>query len=135
MNPSYGQFHALKDLNLTVHKGERIVICGRSGSGKSTLICGINRLQAHQDGSICVLGPALDDKVGPFDLIRREVGMVFPHFNLFAHLTVLENCTLALRLARKLPDQLSGGQPLRVASAHPGPEPRDPAVRRAHLGP
>src|SRR4051794_31179597 len=93
MNKFYGKFHALKGINLTVSKGERIVICGPSGSGKSTLIRCVNRLEEHQQGSINVLGTELNDNVGHIDAIRREVGMVFQHFNLFPHLTVLENLT------------------------------------------
>ena len=103
MNKFYGTFHVLKGINLTVAKGERIVICGPSGSGKSTLIRCINRLEEHQQGSINVLGTELDDNVAHIDAIRREVGMVFQHFNLFPHLTVLENLTLAPMLARKIP--------------------------------
>ena len=142
MNKWYGTFHVLRDINMTVQKGERIVICGPSGSGKSTLIRCINRLEEHQQGSINVLGTELDDNVGHIDLIRREVGMVFQHFNLFPHLTVLENLTLAPMLARKIPQaqaektamayldrvripeqaakfpgELSGGQQQRVAIA------------------
>ena len=103
MNKFYGTFQALKNINLTVQKGERIVICGPSGSGKSTLIRCVNRLEEHEQGSINVLGTELNDNVGHIDAIRREVGMVFQHFNLFPHLTVLENCTLAPTLARKIP--------------------------------
>ena len=142
MSKYYGTFQALKNINLTVAKGERIVICGPSGSGKSTLIRCINRLEEHQHGSINVLGTELDDNVSHIDLIRREVGMVFQHFNLFPHLTVLENLTLAPMLARKIPQaqaqktamaylervripeqatkfpgELSGGQQQRVAIA------------------
>jgi len=142
MNKYYGTFHALKNINLTVDKGERIVICGPSGSGKSTLIRCMNRLEEHQQGSINILGTELDDNVAHIDAIRREVGMVFQHFNLFPHLTVLENCTLAPMLARKIPQaeaektamrylervripeqaekfpgELSGGQQQRVAIA------------------
>jgi general L-amino acid transport system ATP-binding protein len=138
----YGQFHVLKDINLTVYKGERIVICGPSGSGKSTMIRCINRLEEHQDGQIIVDGTELTDDVKHIDQIRREVGMVFQHFNLFPHLTVLENCALApiwvrkmprkeaeevaMRYlekvkipeqAKKYPGQLSGGQQQRVAIA------------------
>jgi general L-amino acid transport system ATP-binding protein len=138
----FGTFHALKNISLTVKKGERIVICGPSGSGKSTLIRCINRLEEHQLGSINVLGTELNDNVSQIDQIRREVGMVFQHFNLFPHLTVLENCTLAPMLARKIPQaeaeetaqmylervkipeqaekfpgELSGGQQQRVAIA------------------
>ncbi|MDP3342164.1 amino acid ABC transporter ATP-binding protein [Frigidibacter sp.] len=142
MNKFYGSFQVLRDINLTVRKGERIVICGPSGSGKSTLIRCINRLEDHQDGSINVLGTELNEDVGSIDLIRREVGMVFQHFNLFPHLTVLENCTLAPMLVRRFsraeaervareylervripekadafPSELSGGQQQRVAIA------------------
>ena len=142
MNKFYGTFQVLKGIDLSVAKGERIVICGPSGSGKSTLIRCINRLEEHQEGSINVLGTELDDNVGHIDQIRREVGMVFQHFNLFPHLTVLENCTLAPMLARKIPlaeaeatamqylervripeqankfpGELSGGQQQRVAIA------------------
>ena len=138
----YGDFHVLKDINLTVNKGERIVICGPSGSGKSTLIRCINRLEEHQQGSIVVDGNELTNDLKQIDAIRREVGMVFQHFNLFPHLTVLENCTLAPIWVRqtprkeaetaameflekvkipeqalKFPGQLSGGQQQRVAIA------------------
>jgi len=142
MNKWYGQFHVLKDINLTVRRGERIVICGPSGSGKSTLIRCVNRLEEHQQGSINVDGIELTNDLKNIDAIRREVGMVFQHFNLFPHLTVLENCTLApiwvkkmpkkeaeavamkylerVRIpeqAAKFPGQLSGGQQQRVAIA------------------
>ena len=138
----YGQFHVLKDINLSVHKGERIVICGPSGSGKSTMIRCINRLEEHQRGQIIVDGTELNDDIKNIDQIRREVGMVFQHFNLFPHLTVLENCCLAPiwvrkrprreaeeaamqylekvkipEQAKKYPGQLSGGQQQRVAIA------------------
>ena len=138
----YGQFHVLKDIDLTVYKGERIVICGPSGSGKSTLIRCINRLEEHQKGKIIVDGIELSNDLRNIEQIRREVGMVFQHFNLFPHLTVLENCTLApiwvrrmpkaeaeatamkylerVRIpeqAKKYPGQLSGGQQQRVAIA------------------
>jgi general L-amino acid transport system ATP-binding protein len=138
----YGQFHVLKDINLRVEKGERIVICGPSGSGKSTMIRCINRLEEHQRGDIIVDGTELTDDVKHIDQIRREVGMVFQHFNLFPHLTVLENCCLAPiwvrkmprheaekaameylekvkipEQAKKYPGQLSGGQQQRVAIA------------------
>ena len=138
----YGEFHALKAVNLRVHKGERIVICGPSGSGKSTLIRCINRLEEHQRGNIFVDGTELTNDIKNIDQVRREVGMVFQHFNLFPHLTVLENCTLApiwvrnipraeaeatarrylervdiLQQAEKYPGQLSGGQQQRVAIA------------------
>ena len=142
MNKWYGAFHVLKDINLTVQRGERIVICGPSGSGKSTLIRCINRLEEHQEGVIEVDNIELTSDLKNIDAIRREVGMVFQHFNLFPHLTVLENCTLApiwvrkmpkkeaeeiamqylerVRIpeqARKFPGQLSGGQQQRVAIA------------------
>lgn len=138
----YGQFHVLKDINLTVNKGERIVVCGPSGSGKSTMIRCINRLEEHQRGQIVVEGMELTSDLKNIEQIRREVGMVFQHFNLFPHLTVLENCTLApiwvrktpkaeaekiamkyLEIvkipeqAAKYPGQLSGGQQQRVAIA------------------
>jgi general L-amino acid transport system ATP-binding protein len=142
LNKWYGSFHVLKDINLKVRRGERIVICGPSGSGKSTLIRCINRLEEHQEGSIIVDGVELTDDLKNIDTIRREVGMVFQHFNLFPHLTVLQNCTLApiwvrktprkeaeraameylerVRIpeqANKYPGQLSGGQQQRVAIA------------------
>ncbi|HRC72864.1 MAG TPA: amino acid ABC transporter ATP-binding protein [Candidatus Competibacter sp.] len=138
----YGAFHVLKQIDLTVHKGERIVICGPSGSGKSTTIRCINRLEEYQRGRIVVDGQELGNDVKQIERIRREVGMVFQHFNLFPHLTVLENCTLAPIWVRKLPrqqaeevamrylqrvkipeqagkypGQLSGGQQQRVAIA------------------
>ena len=99
----YGAFHALKDIDLTVSEGERVVICGPSGSGKSTLIRCINRLEQHQQGSISVDGTELTRDVRYIERIRSEVGMVFQHFNLFPHLTVLENCTLAPLWVRKMP--------------------------------
>lgn len=142
LNKWYGQFHVLKDINFEVRKGERIVICGPSGSGKSTMIRCINRLEEHQEGKIVVDGTHLTNDVKKIDEVRREVGMVFQHFNLFPHLTVLENCTLApiwvrktskkeaeraaleyldrvkiLDQADKFPGQLSGGQQQRVAIA------------------
>ncbi|HZZ60193.1 MAG TPA: amino acid ABC transporter ATP-binding protein [Roseiarcus sp.] len=138
----YGSFHALRNINLTVGRGERIVICGPSGSGKSTLIRCVNRLEEHQRGSIVVDGVELTPNVKRIDEVRREVGMVFQTFNLFPHLTILENCTLApiwvrrmpkrdaeelaMKLltrvkipeqASKYPGQLSGGQQQRVAIA------------------
>ncbi len=138
----FGQFHVLKGIDLRVAKGERIVICGPSGSGKSTLIRCINRLETHQRGRIVVDGTELTDDLKHIERIRSEVGMVFQHFNLFPHLTVLDNCTLALiwvqkrprkeaeetamrylervhipEQARKYPGQLSGGQQQRVAIA------------------
>lgn len=142
MNKYYDTFHVLRDINLTVNHGEKIVVCGPSGSGKSTVIRCINRLEEHQNGSINVLGTELTDSVANIDEIRSETGMVFQSFNLFPHLTVLENCTLAQRLVRKTsireaneigmkflekvhipdqadkyPGQLSGGQQQRVAIA------------------
>ncbi|MGY8937242.1 MAG: amino acid ABC transporter ATP-binding protein [Alphaproteobacteria bacterium] len=142
MHKWYGDFHVLKDINLTVHRGERIVICGPSGSGKSTLIRCINGLEEHQQGQITVDEIELTNDLKGIDAIRREVGMVFQHFNLFPHLTVLENCTLAPIWVRKMPKveaedaamvylervkipeqaakypgQLSGGQQQRVAIA------------------
>ncbi len=142
MHKWYGDFHVLKNINLNVKKGERIVICGPSGSGKSTLIRCVNRLEEHQQGRIIVDGIELTNDLKNIDAIRREVGMVFQHFNLFPHLTVLENCTLgpvwvrqtpkeeaeaiAMKYlervkipeqALKYPGQLSGGQQQRVAIA------------------
>jgi general L-amino acid transport system ATP-binding protein len=138
----FGQFHVLRDLNLDVWKGQKVVVCGPSGSGKSTMIRCINRLEDHQRGHIVVDGIELTNDVRNVDAIRREVGMVFQHFNLFPHLTVLENLTLAptwvrrvpkneaiataMELlervgipeqAQKYPGQLSGGQQQRVAIA------------------
>jgi general L-amino acid transport system ATP-binding protein len=142
MHKWYGDFHVLKNINLTVKKGERIVICGPSGSGKSTLIRCINRLEEHQRGKIIVDGIELTNDLKNIEKIRTEVGMVFQHFNLFPHLTILENLTLGpiwvrktpkkeaeeiamyylekVRIAeqaRKFPGQLSGGQQQRVAIA------------------
>ena len=142
VNKWYGQFHVLRDINLEVNKGERIVICGPSGSGKSTLIRCLNRLEVHQKGTINVHGIELNSDLKNIEYIRREVGMVFQHFNLFPHLTILENCTLAPIWVRKMPKreaeeiamrfleivkipeqalkypgQLSGGQQQRVAIA------------------
>jgi general L-amino acid transport system ATP-binding protein len=105
MHKWYGEFHVLRDINLRVMRGERIVICGPSGSGKSTLIRCVNRLEEHQQGRIIVDGIELANDVKRIDEIRREVGMVFQHFNLFPHLTVLENCTLAPIWVRKMPKQ------------------------------
>ncbi|MCG5233554.1 amino acid ABC transporter ATP-binding protein [Xanthobacter oligotrophicus] len=142
VNKWYGDFHVLRDVNLTVERGERLVICGPSGSGKSTLIRCINRLEEHQKGRIVVDGIELTDDLKRIDEVRREVGMCFQHFNLFPHLTILENCTLAPMWVRKMPKkeaedlamhflekvkiphqahkypgQLSGGQQQRVAIA------------------
>jgi general L-amino acid transport system ATP-binding protein len=100
MNKWYGQFHVLRDINLTVNRGERIVICGPSGSGKSTLIRCINRLEEHQKGKIAVEGVELTSDLKNIDKIRSEVGMVFQHFNLFPHLTIIENCTARPRRRR-----------------------------------
>ena len=142
VNKWFGEFHVLKDIDLAVRKGERVVICGPSGSGKSTLIRCINRLEEHQRGDIVVNGVTMDNNLKHIDAIRRDVGMVFQQFNLFPHLTALENCTLApvwvknlpkaeaediamdyLRRVKipeqadKYPGQLSGGQQQRVAIA------------------
>jgi len=142
VNKWFGDFHVLRDINLSVREGERIVVCGPSGSGKSTMIRCINRLEEHQSGRIMVEGIELTNDLKKIDEIRREVGMVFQHFNLFPHLTILENCTLAPIWVRKMPKkeadeiamhylervkipeqankypgQLSGGQQQRVAIA------------------
>ena len=142
VNKWFGNFHVLKNIDLTVADGEKVVVCGPSGSGKSTLIRCICKLEDHQKGSINVLGKELNDDIANIDEIRREVGMVFQQFNLFPHMTVLENCTLALTLVRKksrreaesiamgflekvripeqsdkYPGELSGGQQQRVAIA------------------
>jgi general L-amino acid transport system ATP-binding protein len=142
VNKWYGKFHVLHNINLDVARGERIVICGPSGSGKSTLIRCINRLEEHQSGTLIVEGTVLTNDVRHVEIIRRDVGMVFQHFNLFPHLTVLENLTLGpiwvLKVPRaeaearamkylervripdqasKFPGQLSGGQQQRVAIA------------------
>jgi general L-amino acid transport system ATP-binding protein len=103
VNKWYGEFHVLRDINLKVLKGERIVICGPSGSGKSTMIRCINRLEEHQKGRIVVDGIELTNDLKKVDEVRREVGMVFQHFNLFPHLTILENLTLAPIWVRKMP--------------------------------
>ena len=97
----YGEFHVLKNINLHVQQGERIVICGPSGSGKSTLIRCINRLETHQQGRIIVNGTELIGNLKNIEAVRREVGMVFQHFNLFPHLTVLENCVVPQIFARR----------------------------------
>lgn len=142
INKWYGGFHALKDVSLTVHKGERIVLCGPSGSGKSTLIRCINHLEEIKDGTITVAGRKMEDAAKSVEAVRRDVGMVFQSFNLFPHLKVIDNCTLALRRVKgtpraeaeeiakkyldrvhileqadKFPAQLSGGQQQRVAIA------------------
>jgi general L-amino acid transport system ATP-binding protein len=103
VNKWFGSFHVLKDINLTVHKGERIVVCGPSGSGKSTLIRCINRLEEHQRGDIVVDGIILDKNLKNIDHIRSEVGMVFQSFNLFPHLSIIENLTLGPIWVRKVP--------------------------------
>ncbi|MGW1419396.1 amino acid ABC transporter ATP-binding protein [Bradyrhizobium manausense] len=138
----YGGYQALRDVDLTVRRGEKIVLCGPSGSGKSTLIRCINRLEAIQQGSIVVNGHRLDDSIKAIDVVRQDVGMVFQSFNLFPHMTVLQNCMLAPIRARRIgkteaetiarkylervrigdqagkyPAQLSGGQQQRVAIA------------------
>ncbi len=142
LNKWFGNFHVLKNINMTVHKGEIIVICGPSGSGKSTLIRCINRIETHQKGKIIVAGTELTGKMKNVAGIRKEVGMVFQNFDLFPHLTVLENLTLApawiLKMPRKksekiamallkrvqiheqaykMPGRLSGGQQQRAAIA------------------
>jgi general L-amino acid transport system ATP-binding protein len=142
LNKWFGEFHVLRDISLNVRRGERIVICGPSGSGKSTLIRCLNSLESHQSGKVTVDGITLDGTIRNTDAVRRDIGMVFQHFNLFPHLSVLDNCTLApiwarkrpraeaeataMRFlervkiadqARKYPGQLSGGQQQRVAIA------------------
>jgi len=155
----FGPFQALKGINLTVRKGEKVVVCGPSGSGKSTLIRCINRLEEHNSGKITVNGHELTDAVKDIDAVRREVGMVFQSFNLFPQLTVIENLMLAPKLVRKTPkdenranamrflervkipdqadkwpSQLSGGQQQRVAIARAVHEPGGYIVRRTNLG-
>ena len=142
LNKYYGDFHALRDVNLTVREGERFVICGPSGSGKSTLIRCINQLEEHEEGEILIFGEPINAEAANIDQMRRETGMVFQSFNLFPHMTVLENCMLAPTLVKgvsradaeraargflekvhipdqadKFPAQLSGGQQQRVAIA------------------
>ncbi|TBR42026.1 amino acid ABC transporter ATP-binding protein [Marinomonas agarivorans] len=142
VNKWYGDFHVLKNINFSIKKGERIVVCGPSGSGKSTMTRCINRLEEHQKGSIIVDGIEMNDNLKNIEAIRKDVGMVFQHFNLFPHLTILENLTLApiwvrktpkkeaeemamhylervkiANQAAKYPGQLSGGQQQRVAIA------------------
>src|SRR5262245_41511354 len=102
VNKWFGELHVLRDVTLGVERGERIVVCGPSGSGKSTLIRCINRLEAHESGRIVVHRGELTGDLGKIDEVRRDVGMVFQQFNLFPHLTILENCTLAPRWVRKL---------------------------------
>ncbi|WP_036180544.1 amino acid ABC transporter ATP-binding protein [Marinomonas sp. MED121] len=142
VNKWYGDFHVLKNIDFSIKKGERIVVCGPSGSGKSTMTRCINRLEEHQKGSIIVDGIEMNDNLKNIEAIRKDVGMVFQHFNLFPHLTILENLTLApiwvrkmpkkeaeemamhylervkiANQANKFPGQLSGGQQQRVAIA------------------
>ncbi|MEP2921431.1 amino acid ABC transporter ATP-binding protein [Sulfitobacter sp.] len=142
VNKFYGTFHALKDINFSVAKGEKVVVCGPSGSGKSTMIRTINQLEEHQSGDILINGEMINANAPNIEVMRRDVGMCFQHFNLFPHLSILENCTLAPMLARKIPQaeaektamaflnkvqignqaekfpgQLSGGQQQRVAIA------------------
>jgi len=142
VNKWYGDFHVLKNIDFSIKKGERIVVCGPSGSGKSTMIRCVNRLEEHQKGSIIVDGIEMNDNLKNIETIRKDVGMVFQHFNLFPHLTILENLTLApiwvrkmpkkeaeemamhylervkiANQANKFPGQLSGGQQQRVAIA------------------
>ena len=142
VNKWYGDFQALKDINLEIHSKEKIVICGPSGSGKSTLIRCLNRLEAHQEGQIQVTGIELHETMKDIDIVRQDIGMVFQSFNLFPHLTVLENCMAGPNWVRgideneakeramsmlnqvkipeqadKYPEQLSGGQQQRVAIA------------------
>ena len=142
VNKYYGKFHALKDINFNVNKGEKIVICGPSGSGKSTLIRCINGLEQHQDGDIIVQGNVVEKTLKNIEVVRKEIGMVFQQFNLFPHLTILDNCALAptwvkkipkkkaeeiamehlmmvkiSEQANKFPGQLSGGQQQRAAIA------------------
>ena len=101
----FGTFQALKDINLVVHKSEKIVVCGPSGSGKSTMIRCINRLEEHNNGQIIIAGKELTDKVADIDAVRREVGMVFQSFNLFPHMTIVKNLMIAQQLVRKTPKQ------------------------------
>ena len=142
VNKFYGDFHALRDINLSVAMGEKVVVCGPSGSGKSTMIRTINQLEEHETGTILIKGEEISADAPNIEELRREVGMCFQHFNLFPHMTILENCTLAPMLARKAsqadaeatamqflekvhianqapkyPGQLSGGQQQRVAIA------------------
>ena len=142
VNKRYGEFHVLKDIDLSVYQGEKIIVCGPSGSGKSTLIRCINRLEEHQEGTVKVRDTVLDHHTQSIEKIRSEVGMVFQQFNLFPHLSILDNCTLAPSWVRKMskkdaeelamtylakvkiddqalkfPGQLSGGQQQRAAIA------------------
>jgi general L-amino acid transport system ATP-binding protein len=159
VNKWFGTLHVLRDVSLNVALGERVVVCGPSGSGKSTLIRCINRLEEHQEGRIMVDGIELSDDLKALDAIRREVGMVFQSFNLFPHLTILENCTLAPIWVRKMPKRQAEelameyltrvripeqagkypGQLRRAAAARrhrarPVHAAQDHAVRRADLG-
>ena len=160
VNKWYGALHVLRDVSLTVAEKERVVVCGPSGSGKSTMIRCINRLETHQEGQIVVDGTELTDDLRALDTIRREVGMVFQSFNLFPHLTILENCTLAPIWVRKMPkaeaeelamnypdpgeDSRAGEEVSRSALRRPAAARRhrarlvhaaeDHAVRRADLG-
>jgi len=111
VNKWYGKFHALKDINLFVNKGEKIIICGPSGSGKSTLIRCINGLEQHHEGSIVVEGIELDNTLKNIDKIRGDVGMVFQQFNLFPHLTILDNCALAPAWVKKIPKKRAKKSP------------------------
>ena len=161
VNKWYGAFHVLRDIRLAVHPGERVVVCGPSGSGKSTLIRCVNRLEEHQQGAIRVHGVELTHSLKQIDRVRREVGMVFQQFNLFPHLTVLQNCALAPvwaaerqapreaeerahALLAKVKHRRPGAQvpvpafrrPAAARRHRPGAvhEPEDHAVRRADLG-
>lgn len=142
VNKFYGDYHALRDINLSVSAGEKVVVCGPSGSGKSTMIRVMNQLEVHQSGKVLINGAEISEAAGNIEAMRSEVGMCFQHFNLFPHLTILDNCTLAPRWTRKIstaaakelaifylqkvhiadqahkyPPQLSGGQQQRVAIA------------------
>ncbi len=157
LNKWFGPFHVLKDINLSVRKGERIVVCGPSGSGKSTLIRCINALEHHQEGDIVVNGHQLKPDKASVTTVRAEVGMVFQQFNLFPHLSVLENCTMALMYAKGMPKRAAEEiamaklarvripeqarkYPLQLSATARGdraralPQPADHAVRRADFG-
>ena len=116
VNKWYGEFHVLRDVNLVVRKGEKVVICGPSGSGKSTMIRCINRLEEHQAGELIVDGIELTNDVRNIDAIRREVGMVFQSFNLFPHLTILDNLTLAPIWVKKMPKK--DAEEIEIGRAH-----------------